>query len=316
MLLGGILAVMAMLAWGRLRAQATRVTTTATGHGAAASRQNGGLRVTTANIAHGRGGGLGASVWDAGGRPEIVERIGMLARELSWADLLVLQEVDFDCPWSHRLDEADVMAEAGGYPYVARLRSIDAGVSPLRAAFGIAVLSRYPLGDVEAIPLPPYSRLEAMLAGNHDALAVAFDVPGRGRVRLVALHLEVRSRPIRIAAARRIVAWMKARSGPFLVMGDLNSTLGPAPQAPEQAGGGAVDLMLRDGRLSAGAQLPLRPVGLTFPSVKPDRTIDWILASPPLRVETAEVVPTRLTDHLPVRARVWWPRTDRGHIRH
>jgi len=37
-----------------------------------------------------------------------------------------------------------------------------------------------------------------------------------------------------------------------------------------------------------------------FPSSKPIKTIDWIFATPPARIEQTQVLRTNLSDHLPV----------------
>lgn len=48
--------------------------------------------------------------------------------------------------------------------------------------------------------------------------------------------------------------------------------------------------------------LPIPPEAFTFPSERPARVIDWIFVSPPWRISEQEVVPTGISDHLPVTA--------------
>ena len=82
------------------------------------------------------------------------------------ADLVLLQEVDFDSTRSHRFDQAEAIARRAGLPYVARAVSWEANWVPFpywppsehfgHMRSGGAILSRHPLGEsvVELLEKP------------------------------------------------------------------------------------------------------------------------------------------------------------------
>jgi hypothetical protein len=80
------------------------------GHGEA-------IRIASYNIAHGRG--LADSNWHGGNLQQRLKRldaIGALLRDVD-ADLVILNEVDFDASWSFGVNQARHLAEIAHYPY-------------------------------------------------------------------------------------------------------------------------------------------------------------------------------------------------------
>ncbi|MCG8653568.1 MAG: endonuclease/exonuclease/phosphatase family protein, partial [Pirellulales bacterium] len=68
------------------------------------------LRIACYNIAHGRG--LAASNGAGGTKQQRLERLDAIADQLRQmdADVVVLNEVDFDCSWSQHVDQAAYLA--------------------------------------------------------------------------------------------------------------------------------------------------------------------------------------------------------------
>jgi endonuclease/exonuclease/phosphatase family metal-dependent hydrolase len=94
------------------------------------------LRIATYNIAHGRG--LAESNWDGGSPADHEARLQAIAAELrAWpVDVVVLEEVDFDASWSHRVNQAEVLARAAGFPYWIEQSNYDLRF-PSRAPLGV-----------------------------------------------------------------------------------------------------------------------------------------------------------------------------------
>jgi len=130
------------------------------GDPAVASSSPESLRVGCYNIAHGRGGEEDVSNWSEESKGVREERLRKIAEQIRRhnLDVVVLNECDFDCNWSHRVDQARVIAEAAGYPFVVEQRIYDFAVPFFSWRFGNAVLSRVPIADAELIRFKPKSR--------------------------------------------------------------------------------------------------------------------------------------------------------------
>jgi endonuclease/exonuclease/phosphatase family metal-dependent hydrolase len=259
------------------------------------------LKVMTWNIAHGRG--LAEGNWEGGSKAARELRLDSIAEALraEGADVVVLNEVDFDSSWSGGVNQAEAIAQRAGYPYVVEQRNLDTRLGPLRWAFGNAVLSRYPIADAEVIDLPAHALHEAILAGKKRGVLVTLALHEGRRLQIAAVHLEHRLEEVRVQGAREIVRQLKARAlpTPTLVVGDLNSAPeGDPAHQTDEAGANALHVLLEEGGLSAAA------AGRTFPADAPRFVIDWILTSPELSTTSLEVVPSLESDHRPVLASV------------
>jgi len=266
------------------------------------------LRIVTYNIAHARGPRLntpnsnGESLEE---RRDRLNRMGEDLRELR-ADIIFLQEVDFNTWWSHGLDQADLLAEITGMPYRVKQRNVDTGLPFWRRwDFGNVLLSRLPVTDAEKLSLPPYSDFEQLVAGNHDALMASVNLGGGKTLRIMGVHLEVRSEETRVQAAQQLIAAQRAISEPMILLGDLNSTPPGFPDSQTtRLGQNAVELLESFGgfqRRPARGQATHRD--FTFPTEAPRRIIDWILPDGNFRILDYRVHrDVRESDHLPVSA--------------
>ena len=158
--------------------------------------------------------------------------------ELNTADVITLDEVDLGCARAGNRDVAADLAQATGmYAAWAPLflettvgrdddPRVAAGRENEEGLFGIAVLSRWPIGEVRLIELPSPRRLQFELermVGRHAALVAEVLRPGAPFV-AVAAHLEVhRTRGHRTGQVRAIVDGLAGETRPVVLAGDFNT---------------------------------------------------------------------------------------------
>ncbi len=266
------------------------------------------LRIGTYNIAHGRG--LADSNWAGRDRQASAERLraiaGLLAEQR--LDVVVLNEADFGSTWSRGVNQAEAIAREAGFPWRAEGRNIDVGMPFMALRFGNAVLSRFPIVEARAVDYPARSGFEAAAAGKKRGLLCTLELPGGRRVRLLAVHLEHRDEPVRIASAA-VIAGLAAEPGPPLIAaGDFNSMPEGWPRASRGAGGRtAISALLADGRFSTALDTPPGEADFTFSSDRPRMVIDWILAPPGHRITRQRALDSQLSDHRPVVAEIALP---------
>ncbi len=265
------------------------------------------LRVACYNIAHGRG--LAESNWDGGDAATRIGRLDDIADLLIKldADVVVLNEVDFDTSWSNHVNQAKYLAEKAGYAYRVEERNLDFRVLHRTWRFGNAILSRFPISNAEVVDLPSYAGLETMLAGKKRGVRCDVSV-GEKSLRVFGLHLSHRSEDVREQSAASVVELVRESPHACIVMGDMNSTPIGFPHSSKAGdGGNAIETFSQSGLVLSGLpDLPLEDAELTYRSDDPKSIIDWILVSLPLRFESHAVEPSTLSDHRPVVADVTW----------
>jgi endonuclease/exonuclease/phosphatase family metal-dependent hydrolase len=245
------------------------------------------MRLATFNILHGR------SIED-----DIVDldRLATAVASLD-ADILALQEVDRDQPRSHLADLTAVAAEAMGaraHRFVAALAGTPGATwmaateddVPGTAAYGVALLSRYPVRTWQNLRLPRIGFRFPMYLRVPRKVVIVHEEP---RAAVIA-HLDTPSGPLIVVNThlsyvpgwggrqlRHIRRDLAAMDGPVLLMGDLNM------DAP------------KPGAITGFRSLVSAP---TFPLDSPNEQLDHIL----LRGELGPVTQCRavrlpLSDH-------------------
>lgn len=242
------------------------------------------MRLATFNILHGRSPADG----------EV--NLGRFATAVAAldADVVALQEVDRDQPRSHGADLTAVAAEALGadhHRFVATLTgtpglwsAATGDLAPDAAAYGIALVSRYPVlawhtRTLAALPGPvPVSFHRGgppTLVHDEPRAALAADIEGPdGRVAVVATHLTFVP-GWNAVQLRRLVASLAGHDRPIVLMGDLNlrghlperltgwHALARADTFPAQAPHRQLDHVLADGDLVAAGPAVARDTGLS-----------------------------------------------------
>lgn len=213
-------------------------------------------------------------------------------------DVLALQEVDRNLPRSEHADLTAVAGEAMGaldQQFVAALSGAPGATwvaatgdeQPDAAAYGIALLSRYPVLSWQVVRLPVLpTRVPVRFRGDRlptlvrdeprVAVAALVETP-RGPVTVVTTHLSFVDR----WNGRQLRSLLRTLpgDGPLLLTGDLN--MEPA----------------RAARVSG-----LRPLAtaLTFPADAPDRQLDHVLARGRFDVRRSSAPHAAISDHRPL----------------
>jgi len=229
------------------------------------------LRLFAYNIHHGEGED---TVID-------LDRIGDVIAAAD-PDLVALQEVDKYTSRSGYVDQTKVLAQRLGMEY-RFMKNLDYQ----GGEYGIALLSRYPIQATYLHPLP------ANGGEPRGALEVVVEVPdlyGRtNTLSFISLHLDHLSDTSRVSQVQTLLAGLASRSHPVVLAGDFNAR-------PTE---GSIVL------LESNGYDPLDPAGaFTYPSITPNRKIDYIMAKGlAVSESTFEVIAeTMASDHRPLLA--------------
>lgn len=271
-----------------------------------ATTKYGQLTIGTYNIAHGRGHVEADTNWKYDSKAELITHLEAIADQIKQvdADIVILNEVDFSAAWSFHVNQAKFVATQAGYPYVAEQRNIDVSLPLFSFQFGNAILSKYPLSDLQLIKLTPYSRWEDILAGSHDSLFSLVETPF-GQIGVVAVHLEHRSEDVRVQSVRKIIEWSQSMTLPLIAAGDFNSTpIGFSRTETTDEGHNAMTLLVKEGDFTSAPQITSDTRDFTFTYEQPRIMIDWVLARGGIEVINSKIIHSDLSDHFMVIAKV------------
>ncbi len=225
------------------------------------------IRVASYNIKHGLGNDNRLDI----------DRTAALLDNLN-VDLIGLQEVDEKVRRSRNVDQAKLISKQLG------MQAAFGSFMPYGGGnYGLAILSRHPIVDQEAIRLPE---------GNEPrvALACEIEMPTGDHIVAVNVHFDwVKDDKFRFAQAKIVAKYLQGLDKPYILLGDFND--------------------VRDSRtlklLSTGAIEAEKPSSdrHTFSATKPEKEIDFIFAFPADRwnVNFCKVMDGKKTsDHRPV----------------
>ncbi len=189
------------------------------------------------------------------------------------ADIVCFQEVHQRLPQSSFVNQPGQFEQLLGLPV-----TFQANLRLGLGGYGLAVVSRYPVGTVQNHLLPSVRE-------QRGVLEVRLDTPG-GPLTLFCTHFGL-SGDERVKQAARLAELVNAASFPVIICGDFNER----PDAP------AVRLLLeRTGLVDADAAQDR----WTYPVNALEARIDYLFHSPPLVCREISVVETEASDHLPV----------------
>lgn len=253
------------------------------------------------------------------------KRLEELSENLkNWdVDIVFLQEVDFDAKRSGSINQAQYLAKKAGYPYVAEAPSWDLNYIPFpywppknqfgQTKSGGAILSKYPLSDHEVTYLqkPTSKPWWYNLFYLHRYFQKATVAVGDKKFNIINVHLEAFDKTNRLEQAK-LLSEKVQKEQIDLVTGDFNML--PTVAAKRSKFKDSTDEYENDRTYEEFSKSGLSEVVpdviylkdeslyFTFPAWRPDRRLDYIWYRPDLKMMKAEVLPTALSDHLPLRA--------------
>lgn len=189
------------------------------------------------------------------------------------ADLIAVEEVARGVSTAGGLDEKELLGERLGMECV-----FARAIPYMGGDYGIALLTRLPVSNVTVRPIPDLEPEKRDRWFEHRVI-LSCDVTFEGReIAFFMTHLGLSEgeRGLGVALLRKLAA---QAGKPAIAAGDFNTE----PEDPLLA--------------------PLRPLlwdahtGLTFPSVRPERKIDYLCASPEWTVLEERVLPSLASDH-------------------
>ena len=213
--------------------------------------------------------------------PQRMDNLDRIAKLISDYDIVGLQEVDGGSLRSGFINQTEYLALQAHFPYWYDQTNRKLGKL---ARHSTGFLSRFHPTDVTEVKLP------GMIPGR-GALVIRFG-KGEESLLLLILHLALGKR----ARQRQLELVSELAHGyrHIIVMGDLNC----------RSDSDEFNWLLENAELSE----PIRELH-TFPSWRPQRSIDHILVSSTLNVEKIHVLNYTFSDHLPIMMEVQLPET-------
>jgi endonuclease/exonuclease/phosphatase family metal-dependent hydrolase len=175
------------------------------------------LRVSSLNIAHGRGESFNQLLVSKDRIRDNLERIAGFLRDKE-IHIAALQEVDAPSSWSGRFDHADFIANDAGYPYWIQASHASVGL----ADYGTAILSSAPItaaAQQDFTPSPPtagkgFTIAEIIWEGAPESPLV---------IDVVSIHMDFSRKSVRQKQTEELDAVLRNRDNPLIIMGDFNS---------------------------------------------------------------------------------------------
>jgi endonuclease/exonuclease/phosphatase family metal-dependent hydrolase len=234
---------------------------------AAAESPPDGLRVISWNIRHGRG---------MDGKIDLERIAGVLSKHR--ADLVLLQEVDRGCARSGAVDQAAEIGRLTGLHH-----AFGKAIDHDGGEYGLAILSRFPLGETKVHKLPGDGEARVVFAA-------AVETP-IGTLTLASTHLDHQNVRRQLAQSQVAAAALLESPHPVILAGDLNArpdshTVNVFSQAPWT-------LVTKEGPPA------------TYPAPAPKSEIDYIILRGVRSKRPSVVIDEPLaSDHRPVMATV------------
>ncbi|MFL5785948.1 MAG: endonuclease/exonuclease/phosphatase family protein [Bacteriovoracaceae bacterium] len=253
------------------------------------------------------------------------ERLQGLVNQIrEWSpDIICFQEIDFDSHRSGGINQAEYVAIHAGYPFLAEGVSWEANYIPFpywppsrnfgHMRSGGAILSRFPIKshELEVLEKPKSNPWWYNLFYLHRFFQkVVIDIGGKDYT-FINLHLEAFDKEDRAGQAKLLVQRLKNEHIDFAA-GDYNMVPDSAakkrkfPESEDDYDNDQTFGVMKNSGLDE--VIPEEIYGkdeqrfFTFPAWAPNRRLDYIFFKKGLKMMRAEVLPSALSDHLPLRA--------------
>lgn len=282
------------------------------------------LKILTWNVGFFYGEGSEGDGYEKMDASFYTERLVLASHQLKeWdADIVFLQEIDFDSSRSHSINQATTLAKLAGYHFVAMAPSWEANYIPfpywpISNQFGAmnsggAILSRFPLTSnvVDLLEKPGDNPWWYNLFYLHRYLQQVEVRVSDKKFNIINLHLEAFDKVNREDQIKLLVNLHKEKEIDFIA-GDFNMVPDAATQKSKFLNGDDYEGDKSFTLMSESGLDEVIPMDIydnsekdyfTFPSSKPDRRLDYIFYQRGLKLMKAEVLPSTLSDHLPLRA--------------
>ena len=193
-------------------------------------------------------------------------------------DVVALQEADGPSFWSGNFNHIAYLAEQSAHSWAVNGKQVDG----IGLTYGTALLSSVELQQPQAVTFDP--SLSMIPKGF---IVSTIDWPGQPTVQVdvVSVHLDFSSESTRRQQARELIAVMKKRERPMIVMGDFNTDWHHEDST----------VRLISDELALTAYSPDSQGMVTFPFS--GKRLDWILLSAELEFSSYHVVSDVLSDH-------------------
>jgi len=237
---------------------------------------DGRLKVMTLNIAHGRGDSFHQLLQRTETTVANLDGIAVLLKD-SGADVVALQEADGPSFWSGDFNHVGYLAGNGSFSQSVQGIHVDG----IGLSYGTALIANLDLMNPQAITFDP--SLSPVPKGF---VVSTVSWPGSPdiEVDIVSVHLDFASQSIRKKQAMELIATLRNRKRPVIIMGDFNT---------EWQKNSTVQYISQELALSA-----FSPDGTgleTFPAY--GERLDWILVSPGISFHSYQVVTDVVSDH-------------------
>jgi len=274
------------------------------------------LRIVTYNIGYAAGGKVDQGSVLA--REEVIENLDAIVSVLAQlnADVICLQEVDFESARSFDINQLDYLAKRLEFPYAAYVINWNKRYVPWpywppakhfgRIVSGQVILSRYPLANQETFFFKkPISNPFWYNWGYIDRVAQRVTLQfGSKPVAIWNVHLEAYDSEVRLRQIGRLSEEvLKDNDRVVLVAGDFNSVsyfkpdLSPAEKEELEDSGKGVKSFIKETRFKNAERHPRL---LSLPSWDPIKKIDHIFYKGLTLKDSGNSPDIQASDHLPV----------------
>lgn len=240
------------------------------------------LRFFSLNIAHGRSTATHQALLKPGTAERNVTAIADVIRNLE-ADVVALQEADGPSSWSGNFDHVATLAKHAGLADHVRGNHNPFSLGRFQLESGTALLARLPLADKGDHPFKTVWR------DTKGFVVAALRVPhwGNFEIDVASVHLDFLRPGVRRRQILQMVEILKNRRRPLVLLGDFNVCFRRDNEA----------LRLFEDMLGVHACAPENEAP-TFPSIRPRRRLDWVLATSDIHFAEYHTLSTPLSDHL------------------